>query len=64
MNLKTECYILALVELLQNLHPYPLMYVPLHVNKFLDFEHGGESLDYRPLMNVVNQHEIAHQYCQ
>jgi hypothetical protein len=40
-NLKTECCMLALVELLQNLHPYPLLYIPFHVNKFLEVEHGG-----------------------
>jgi hypothetical protein len=52
---------LALVELLQNIRPHPLLYIPFHVNIFIEVKHGRESLDYRPLMDVVNQYEISHQ---
>ena len=30
-------------------------YISYHANKCVDVEHGKKSLDYRPLMNVVNQ---------
>ena len=30
-------------------------YNSYHANKCVDVEHGKKSLDYRPLMNVVNQ---------
>ena len=32
-------------------------YNSYHVNKCVDVEHGKKSLDYQPLMNVVNQCE-------
>ena len=31
---------------------------------FVEVEHNKKSLDYRPLMNVVNQCEITHHWCQ
>jgi hypothetical protein len=33
------------------------LYNPSHANKCIDVEHEKKSLDYRPLMNVVNQCE-------
>ena len=59
-NLKTRFCMLDLLEMLHNLHPYPLLFILFHVNKFSEDEHGRESLEYRPLMDVLNKHKIAH----